>query len=621
VAQGGTSTAPARKAKAVLTQVDTREVSTVDRPAIGETFVIVKNEGGVTTKKAGAAPVKKTDGATAETTPGVKKPGGEPDAPAAIESATKEEDGEEVAMALPPDAKSAIIAGLSAASDRIADLLTLVSGATEDPAEGAEVPGDYLVKVLDVAGGIAKLVEPFAKGHGIVDDTEKATWSTADIDKLPDSSFLHVEGGGTKDAEGKTTPRSLRHFPVKDADGKADLPHLRNAIDQAPKSSLPDDVKAHVQAEGRKLLETAEKAVTKADGKQCQWTQEYIDSLSDWCFLDVTPSMDRDTEYRTLPLSNRHFPVRDHSGRMCLAAVLDACAALATPSPAMAPWLTESRRLQLLLHLACQRLDEVTIPIRRDGMSPESSGELTAIAQMLDMVASAAAPAPAAATTPAPGATAEAGKAGENPMRPGEQPIGTEGAPTSTPTGGDPPRDVPTLAQKAASMFRAIAKGAQVPMAPEHHATLKEAHACMTKAIGALAEAGGHMEKCFKAVDPFFEGKVPDATADNPTGAQARPADLASAPADARTQKALADVATLRKALDQANADKAALRARIAKAERAIPASGVNRDEPEARPAQVAKNHNLPLSMDLNEVIAKADADAKTPAQPTAAQR
>ena len=62
---------------------------------------------------------------------------------------------------------------------------------------------------------------------------ESAVWTTAYINNLPNSSFAYIEAGGKKDKEGKTVPRSLRHLPYKDASGKVDLPHLRNAIARA----------------------------------------------------------------------------------------------------------------------------------------------------------------------------------------------------------------------------------------------------------------------------------------------------------------------------------------------------------------------------------------------------
>lgn len=72
-------------------------------------------------------------------------------------------------------------------------------------------------------------------------------WSAAQMNDLPDSAFLHVEAGGSKDAEGKTIPRGLRHFPVKGSDGKADLPHLRNALARIPQSMLSAEAKAEAK--------------------------------------------------------------------------------------------------------------------------------------------------------------------------------------------------------------------------------------------------------------------------------------------------------------------------------------------------------------------------------------
>jgi HK97 family phage prohead protease len=58
----------------------------------------------------------------------------------------------------------------------------------------------------------------------------KAAMSSASINDLPDSAFAYIEPGGTKDSEGKTTPRSLRHFPIHDA------AHVRNALARAAQS-------------------------------------------------------------------------------------------------------------------------------------------------------------------------------------------------------------------------------------------------------------------------------------------------------------------------------------------------------------------------------------------------
>lgn len=83
---------------------------------------------------------------------------------------------------------------------------------------------------------------------------ERAVWTTAYINDLPDSAFLFVESGGNKDSDGRTTPRTLRHFPYKDANGNVDLPHLRDALSRIPQSNLPADVKQSLTAKAQKLL-------------------------------------------------------------------------------------------------------------------------------------------------------------------------------------------------------------------------------------------------------------------------------------------------------------------------------------------------------------------------------
>jgi len=95
------------------------------------------------------------------------------------------------------------------------------------------------------------------KDFGFQCFVKKAVWSRAYINDLPDSAFLYVESGGKKVGEGKTAPRSLRHFPYKDATGKVDLPHLRNAIARIPQSKfgLSDKQISDLQNKARKILE------------------------------------------------------------------------------------------------------------------------------------------------------------------------------------------------------------------------------------------------------------------------------------------------------------------------------------------------------------------------------
>jgi len=83
-------------------------------------------------------------------------------------------------------------------------------------------------------------------------EKEHSVWSTAYVNNLPDSSFLWIEQGGKKDQDGKTVPRSLRHLPYKDANGKVDLPHLRNAIARIPQ--MTGGNKTSLQAKARAIL-------------------------------------------------------------------------------------------------------------------------------------------------------------------------------------------------------------------------------------------------------------------------------------------------------------------------------------------------------------------------------
>jgi len=96
----------------------------------------------------------------------------------------------------------------------------------------------------------------------------RATWTAAYINDLDDDSFLYIESGGEKDEDGKTTPRSLRHFPYKGSDGAVDLPHLRNAIARIPQSNAPgldEDKKASLQKRAQGILADETKEEKGAD--------------------------------------------------------------------------------------------------------------------------------------------------------------------------------------------------------------------------------------------------------------------------------------------------------------------------------------------------------------------
>lgn len=104
-----------------------------------------------------------------------------------------------------------------------------------------------------------KLDQRLAVCNSQADKTTNAKWTTAYINSLPDSSFLYIEPGGSKDDNGKTKPRGLRHFPYKDDAGKIDMPHLRNALSRIPQSNVPASAKKAATAKAKRLLKQTTK--------------------------------------------------------------------------------------------------------------------------------------------------------------------------------------------------------------------------------------------------------------------------------------------------------------------------------------------------------------------------
>lgn len=119
---------------------------------------------------------------------------------------------------------------------------------------------------------------------------EKAVWTAAFINDLPDSSFAYIEPGGKKDPQGRTVPRSLRHFPFKDASGKVDLPHLRNALARAPQSPFG------TQAMPKLRAAAAAAGVGKFAKGMLGSFQAFKDMAGNWRWLSITTNKYRDLE-------------------------------------------------------------------------------------------------------------------------------------------------------------------------------------------------------------------------------------------------------------------------------------------------------------------------------------
>ena len=91
-------------------------------------------------------------------------------------------------------------------------------------------------------------------------ELDKAALSAKKINDLPDSDFAYIEPGGAKDSEGKTAPRSKRHFPIQDA------AHVRNALAGAPQSPFGAKAMPKIKAAAKKFDIEVSKALELVDG-------------------------------------------------------------------------------------------------------------------------------------------------------------------------------------------------------------------------------------------------------------------------------------------------------------------------------------------------------------------
>lgn len=76
-----------------------------------------------------------------------------------------------------------------------------------------------------------------------------AQWDTAYVNNLPDSAFAWID---PRYKSGESDDKSMRKLPYKDADGNADLPHVRNALARLDQTDGPS---AEEKAQIRKKLE------------------------------------------------------------------------------------------------------------------------------------------------------------------------------------------------------------------------------------------------------------------------------------------------------------------------------------------------------------------------------
>ncbi|HEX7992848.1 MAG TPA: HK97 family phage prohead protease, partial [Streptosporangiaceae bacterium] len=125
-------------------------------------------------------------------------------------------------------------------------------GVVKDWAAGRAPGGGHVHP--DVKAAAAKAVAEWeaakAAAHGrnaSMAPEYRAQLTAQSINDLPDSDFAYIEPGGSKDSSGKTTPRSLRHFPIQDA------AHVRNALSRAPQSPFGDKAMPKIRAAAKKF--------------------------------------------------------------------------------------------------------------------------------------------------------------------------------------------------------------------------------------------------------------------------------------------------------------------------------------------------------------------------------
>ena len=114
--------------------------------------------------------------------------------------------------------------------------------------------------------------------EAMMEQSEAKQITRKSMNNLPDSDFAYIEPGGSKDSEGKTVPRSLRHLPIHDA------AHVRNALARLPLTDISDTAK---QSALRKIKQAAKKFNIDVGSTQ----QKSEAKLIDWIFVDREDAM------------------------------------------------------------------------------------------------------------------------------------------------------------------------------------------------------------------------------------------------------------------------------------------------------------------------------------------
>lgn len=132
-------------------------------------------------------------------------------------------------------------------ADYVRGLIAKAEPETPGPQETVTMTGSPAAIAAMIHGAALAKAAPAASPAEAAADIAKAQESAAAQNDLPDSAFAYIESGGTKDEDGKTVPRSLRHFNIHDA------AHVRDALSRAPQSPFGDEAMPKIRAAAKKF--------------------------------------------------------------------------------------------------------------------------------------------------------------------------------------------------------------------------------------------------------------------------------------------------------------------------------------------------------------------------------
>lgn len=192
----------------------------------------------------------------------------------------------------------------------------------------------------------------------------RAALSAADVNDLPDSAFAYIEGGGSKDDGGKTTPRSKRHFPVQDT------AHVRNALSRAPQSPFGPKAMPAIKAaaakmgigdqEQKALSRPLERRASAADDLNSSVAPDYDPAATSHEAMTGTHEHQHEhPDGEQLTHDHTHANDNDHS--CATSAVIEVDGQSGIPGPEVQ--LSAARRLELRMREL--ELDELARPAAR----------------------------------------------------------------------------------------------------------------------------------------------------------------------------------------------------------------------------------------------------------------